>query len=121
MFRGFILISIQRIRSWRRLAWGHFSNWTNTLAIVVPKGFLWLNTLLDTGWTMHDMRRCHHAYGMGLITYSTPPNLISQRGSGCTTWTKTGKLSRTGRDALITMVPPFIMLRSVDSMNLQNV
>src|SRR6266702_217576 len=118
MFRGFVLISIQRIRSWRRRAWGHFSNWTNTPAIVVPKGFLWLNTLLDTGWTMRNSRRCHRAYGMGWMTYLTAPSHISPRGSGCTTWTKTGKFSRTGRDALITMVPPFIMLHFVDSMNL---
>src|SRR6266702_2648892 len=116
MFRGFISISILRIRSWRTRAWGPYSGWTNTLA---PKGSLWLSTLHDTGWTMRNSRKCHHAYWMGWMIYLTAPSHISQRGSGCTTWTKTVRVSRTGRYRVL--VPRFTMLHSVGSMIWQNV
>src|SRR6266702_268093 len=119
MFRGFILISIRHIRSWRRRAWEDYSGWTNTLEIVVPKGSLWSNTPLNTGWTTHDSRRCHHAYGMGWMIYLTAPSHISQRGSGCTTWTKNGTISRTGRH--VVLVPRFTMLHCVGSMTWQSV
>ncbi len=77
MFHGFIFDWSRRIRSWHRRAWEHCSGWTITLATMVPKGFLSSNTLLNTGWTMRDSRKCHHAYKMEPTIYLTPPSHIS--------------------------------------------
>jgi hypothetical protein len=116
MFLDFISISMRRIRLWRRRAWGHYSGWTNTLPIAVPKGFLWLNTLLSTGWATHNSRMCHHTYRMKWMIYLTRPSHISRRGSGCTTLTNPGAFFRTScSHRHVVMAPLFTMLRSVDS------
>src|SRR6266702_2091149 len=119
VFPSFILISMRRIRSWRRRAWGHCSGRTNTPEIVVSKGFLWSNTLLNTGWTMDSSGKYHHTYRKGWMIYLTAPSHISQRGSRYTTWTKTVRVSRTGRYRVL--VHRFTMLHSVGSMTWQNV
>src|SRR6266702_826081 len=114
VFPSFILISMRRIRSWRRRAWGRCSGWTNTPEIVVSNGLLWSNTLLNTGWTMDNSGKYHRAYRKGWMPYLTAPSHISQRGSGYTTWTKPGTGSQMGCHAVL--VPRFTMLHSVGCM-----
>src|ERR1700761_5804449 len=119
MFRGFISTSRQHIRLWRRRAWQLYSDWTNRMEGVTPKDLLLSNMLLNTGWSMHNSRTCHYAYGMGWMIYLTARSHISQRGSRCTTWTKTGPIFR--RAVGMMVAPLFTMPHFVDSTTLRNV
>jgi hypothetical protein len=62
-----------------------------------PKIFRLRNMRLGIGLSMRGSRRCRRAYGSRWSICLIWTSHIFQHGSGCTTWTKTGWVSRNGK------------------------